>query len=163
MKRVCMFLFAVLAACSGRGPVAATQVGAALVVHPASTFSVHFADPCHIVFPDGAFLRWETTIAVIGPRGGVLDSVATSIRDETLGVVLTEYQFGAGLILGQLGTNRIEAGRSVVVRNQTVIGTCVPEDYTRHRFVLTVRAQFTDDDGTRHEVTAGPGATGPVP
>jgi hypothetical protein len=144
-------------------PTQAPASGATLHVQPASIFFIGHSSPCHLVFPDGAFLMWDTTVSLDERSGaGRLHELVTTIRSETMGTVVAVETVGADYIVQQLGNNRIDAGGSLTVRRHTILGTCVPEDFTRHRFSIGVVARVIDDAGRIHEFAAGPAATGPA-
>ena len=141
----------VTSACSS--PSSVPPVVATLRVQPVGVFHVAYSSPCHLVFPDAAFLQWETAITVTGGLGGYF-TVETTIRDESMNRVL---RAGA-----KTASQRLAAGATVVVQDHAYFGACVPEDYTKRRFSITEMVEFTDDRGRAHAIVSGPVFTGPA-
>jgi hypothetical protein len=138
---------------SGGVPAQPTPISVVLRIEPASVFFVSTSSPCHLVYPSGAFLRWQTTVAATGGPGGNVEGLTTAVRDEDEGaVVATVVEEG----------RPIQAGETWKFPGFRVVGTCVPVDYTRHRFALSVTVRFRDANGTVTSVVAGPQTTGPA-
>ena len=131
-------------------------------IHPAGVFHVYNGSPCHNVLPDGAFLRWDVAAGLTGGRGGRLDSITTTFRDGSSGEVVQDYHLGAELIVQKVGTSRLTPTTRLRLSLSTVIGTCVPIDYTRRGFSLTVVAHATDDRGETFVTEVGPLHAGPA-
>ncbi len=84
-------------------------------------------------------------------RDGSTESVTTAVRDE-----------GAVVKTVRAEGRPIRAGETVTIPGSTVVGACIPVDYTRHRFALTVTVQFRDTEGTVTTAITGPKTTGPA-
>jgi hypothetical protein len=136
-----------LAACEERTPVAASA-SVAITVSP-TPVPVRLACPAEVPGqppPANCFISLDPTITISETAGvgGRLETLEVTVRDLATGRDQTHLTLDRAWIVGQAGTDRIEAWRGIAFRP---VVTDYPIPFGRPNLAIILGVRFVDDKG----------------